>query len=51
MWRPVCSVKIYVCPACVNVIHSIGETLFHCHGVRKIVLYCNRNGLLLRMPE
>lgn len=25
--------KFYVCPVCGNVVHSIGETVIHCHGV------------------
>ena len=25
--------KFYVCPVCGNVIHSMGETVIHCHGV------------------
>ena len=25
--------KTYVCPVCGNVIHSIGEGLFHCCGI------------------
>ena len=25
--------KIYVCPVCGNVIHSMGEAVIHCHGV------------------
>ena len=25
--------KFYVCPACGNVIHSMGEAVIHCHGV------------------
>jgi len=25
--------KIYVCPVCGNVIHSMGEVVLHCHGV------------------
>ena len=26
--------KFYVCPVCGNVIHSMGETVIHCHGVQ-----------------
>ena len=26
--------KFYVCPVCGNVIHSMGETVVHCHGVQ-----------------
>ena len=26
--------KFYVCPVCGNVIHSMGEALVHCHGIR-----------------
>ena len=26
--------KFYVCPICGNVIHSMGETVMHCHGVQ-----------------
>ena len=26
--------KFYVCPVCGNVIHSMGEAVIHCHGVR-----------------
>lgn len=25
--------KIYVCPVCGNVIHSMGESVIHCHGI------------------
>ena len=25
--------KFYICPVCGNVIHSMGETVIHCHGV------------------
>ena len=25
--------KIYVCPVCGNVVHSMGEAVIHCHGV------------------
>lgn len=25
--------KLYVCPVCGNVIHSMGEAVIHCHGV------------------
>ena len=25
--------KVYVCPVCGNVIHSMGEAVIHCHGV------------------
>ena len=25
--------KLYVCPVCGNVIHSMGDTAIHCHGV------------------
>ncbi|MBE5798812.1 MAG: helix-turn-helix domain-containing protein [Clostridiales bacterium] len=25
--------KFYVCPVCVNVLHSMGEAVIHCHGV------------------
>ena len=25
--------KFYVCPVCVNVIHSMGEAAIHCHGI------------------
>lgn len=25
--------KFYVCPVCGNVIHSMGETAIHCHGI------------------
>lgn len=28
--------KFYVCPVCGNVIHSMGESEIHCHGVRLI---------------
>ena len=30
--------KLYVCPVCGNVIHSMGETEIHCHGIRLIPL-------------
>ena len=26
--------KFYVCPVCGNVIHSMGETVIHCHGIQ-----------------
>lgn len=26
--------KFYVCPVCGNIIHSMGETVIHCHGVQ-----------------
>ena len=26
--------KFYVCPVCGNVIHTMGETVIHCHGVQ-----------------
>lgn len=26
--------KFYVCPICGNVLHSIGESVIHCHGVQ-----------------
>ena len=26
--------KIYVCPVCGNVIHSMGEAAIHCHGIQ-----------------
>lgn len=26
--------KFYVCPVCGNIIHSMGETVIYCHGVR-----------------
>lgn len=26
--------KFYVCPVCGNVIHAMGESVVHCHGVR-----------------
>lgn len=25
--------KFYVCPICGNVIHSMGESVIHCHGI------------------
>ena len=25
--------KFYVCPVCGNVIHSMGESVIHCHGI------------------
>lgn len=25
--------KLYVCPVCGNVIHSMGESVIHCHGI------------------
>ncbi len=30
--------KIYVCPVCGNVIHSMGEAAIHCHGIQLIPL-------------
>ena len=30
--------KFYVCPVCGNVIHSMGEVMIHCHGIRLIPL-------------
>ena len=26
--------KFYICPVCGNVIHSVGEAVVHCHGIR-----------------
>ena len=26
--------KFYVCPACGNVLHSMGEAVIHCHGIQ-----------------
>ena len=26
--------KFYVCPVCGNIIHSMGETVIHCHGLQ-----------------
>ena len=26
--------KFYICPVCGNVIHSMGETVIHCHGIQ-----------------
>ena len=26
--------KLYVCPVCGNVIHSMGEAAIHCHGIQ-----------------
>lgn len=25
--------KFYICPVCGNIIHSMGETVIHCHGI------------------
>ena len=25
--------KLYICPVCGNVIHSMGEAVIHCHGI------------------
>lgn len=30
--------KIYVCPVCGNVIHSVGEALVSCHGIQLPIL-------------
>ena len=30
--------KFYVCPVCGNVIHSMGETAIHCHGIQLMPL-------------
>ena len=26
--------KLYICPVCGNVIHSMGEAVVHCHGIQ-----------------
>ncbi len=30
--------KFYVCPVCGNVIHSMGESVIHCHGIQLVPL-------------
>lgn len=30
--------KFYVCPVCGNVLHSLGESVIHCHGIQLLPL-------------
>lgn len=42
----------YVCPICGNIIHSMGnaQTRFKISGVKRILFYCNRDGLFYIDP-
>lgn len=47
--------KFYVCPVCGNIIHSMGEAVIQCHGIRLMPCEAEhaeeRHGLLLEVIE